>query len=204
MRAAAPKAPAPLGQLSPAFQHKEPKNGKARAAPSTRQCQRDPRCVRGFKHDGKGGRCQLQGPAAAGAAAPAVEGVESEDAASSDEVLVSEDAASVAGSSDEALEEAMVEFAAKKQAYEKETKVLTKMRAAANSEDSKQAIEAARRQAAASEDARKSAEAKAKADAKRLADLLADDGGVGQQEAKVKRLKAEKDATMATVKALSV
>jgi len=100
--------------------------------------------------------------------------------------------------SDDALEAAVMEVAAKKMAHDEAAKELIK-----RSEARMQSIAAARRKVADSEAARQQAEAKAKADSQVLADLLADDCGVGELDARLKQLKSEKDIALAKVKALS-
>jgi hypothetical protein len=100
--------------------------------------------------------------------------------------------------SDEALEAAVMEVAAKKMEHDEAAKELIK-----RSEARMQSIAAARRKVADSEAARQQAEAKAKADSQVLADLLADDCGVGELDARLKQLKSEKDIALAKVKALS-
>jgi two-component sensor histidine kinase len=91
-----------------------------------------------------------------------------------------------------------MEVAAKKMAHDEAAKELIK-----RSEARMQSIAAARRKVADSEAARQQAEAKAKADSQVLADLLADDCGVGELDARLKQLKSEKDIALAKVKALS-
>jgi hypothetical protein len=76
--------------------------------------------------------------------------------------------------SDDELEAAVMEVAAKKMEHDEAAKELIK-----RSEARMQSIAAARRKVADSEAARQQAEAKAKADSQVLADLLADDCGVG-------------------------
>jgi len=100
--------------------------------------------------------------------------------------------------SDDALEAAVMEVAAKKMEHDEAAKELIK-----RSEARMQSIAAARRKVADSEAARQQAEAKAKADSQVLADLLADDCGVGELDARLKQLKSEKDIALAKVKALS-
>ena len=114
--------------------------------------------------------------------------------------------------SDDALEAVCMEFAAKKMAHDEAAKELRK-----RSEARMQSIAAARRKVADSEAARQQAEAKAKdseaarqqaeskakADSQVLADLLADDCGTGELDARVKQLKTEMDIVLAKVKALS-
>jgi len=100
--------------------------------------------------------------------------------------------------SDDELEAAVMEVAAKKMEHDEAAKELIK-----RSEARMQSIAAARRKVADSEAARQQAEAKAKADSQVLADLLADDCGVGELDARLKQLKSEKDIALAKVKALS-
>jgi hypothetical protein len=100
--------------------------------------------------------------------------------------------------SDDALEAAVMEVAAKKMEHDEAAKELIK-----RSEARMQSIAAARRKVADSEAARQQAEAKAKADSQVLADLLADDCGVQELDARLKQLKSEKDIALAKVKALS-
>jgi len=100
--------------------------------------------------------------------------------------------------SDDELEAAVMEVAAKKMEHDEAAKELIK-----RSEARMQSIAAARRKVADSEAARQQAEAKAKADSQVLADLLADDCGVGELDARLKQLKSEKDVALAKVKALS-
>ena len=105
--------------------------------------------------------------------------------------------------SDDALEAAAMEVTAKKMAHDETAKELRK-----RSEARMQSIAAARRKVADSEAAsqqaeaaRQQAEAKAKADSQVLADLLADDCGVGELDARLKQLKTEKDIALAKMKA---